>query len=141
MAEGTPQITTNSPAASRTKVAMFFVAFFLFTALVIGVGFYRRADTLALGGRSQVTIINGSPERLRTDIYVGPQFATIELNPGERESVRFSPRETLEMETNIVRFGEKIHTINGPTFSSDKATSVTLRLRGGAIYSLEHTSE
>lgn len=141
LAEGPQNVVTNSPTASRVKVALFFLAFFVFTAVVIGIGIYRRDATLALGGKSKVTVINTSKERLRADLTAGPQVATLELAPGEQETVRFSPHEPLVLETNVLKYGRQMITIKGPPLTPDGTTSATLNLRGDTAYSLDFRNE
>ncbi|MEO8376265.1 MAG: hypothetical protein ABI579_01230 [Candidatus Sumerlaeota bacterium] len=141
MADVPQQVATNSPGASKVKVALFFATFFIFTAAVIAVGFYRKSDFQAMGGRLRVTVKNESTERMRADLFVGPQLATVELRPNQEELIRFSPKGSATLEVDLLRYGKKLGSYEVALPSSDQETSVSIHLLKNDIMKYEMTGE
>lgn len=72
-------------------------AFFLTTA-------HLQKDRLrALGGPLSIEVRNSSEEKLRADVVVQEQVVTLEMDPGEGGTVRFSPTDTTPILLRVYR--------------------------------------
>ena len=103
--------------AGRRKLVLFFLLVVVMSVVFGVTGYLQRDAIRALGGKMLVEVWNDSGERLRSDIYVGPQFVVLEMNAGEHNLLRFNPPRPLPLEISIFRRNNKLTTYEHGSFS------------------------
>ena len=106
----------ESVKRSKIKLVILAVVFLSLGMTAVVTGWLNRERVQALGGPLHVEVFNESGERVRADVYVGPTFATLELDPGEQGMVRFTPREESPVEIRLFQEGELLKSIEHGSF-------------------------
>jgi hypothetical protein len=115
---------------SRIKLLLFAgIVAVLFLASLI-TGYLKRDELQALGGPVLVEVTNKATERLRADVYVGSQFATLELDPEGQGLLRFSPRRQESLRIVLVRKSERLLEENYSTLQPKEKRQIGVTILG-----------
>ncbi len=136
----TPQ-DTSQQKSGRLKLVLFFVLVVVMALTFVATGYLQRDSIRALGGKMHVDVRNESGERLRADVYVGPQFWVLEMDAGEHGLLRFKPARPLSLEVSIFRRNNKLATYEEGPFSPDTPYNVNVVIKSPEDVRFEQVEE
>ncbi len=85
-----------------------------------------RDEVLSLAGPVRIVVQNKSETKLRYDLSLSDQLATIELDQGESEEVRFNPKERAPFLAQIYRKSSLLKTVEFENIEPDQISSFQL---------------
>lgn len=124
----TPQ-DKSQQKTGRLKLVIFFLLVVVMALSFVATGYLQRDSIRALGGKMLVDVRNESGERLRADVYVGPQFWVLEMDAGEHGLLRFKPPKPFPLEISIFRRNNKLATYEEGPFSPDTPYNVRVVIK------------
>lgn len=117
---------------SRLLLVGFAILVLSFAAFFVTTGFMQRDHFRSLGGPVSVMVRNESDTKVRTDIWLGPDLTTLEMDPKEFGKIRFAPKKSEQLRIDVYSMtGEKISREIGPTFEPSREASATASWTNG----------
>jgi hypothetical protein len=111
---------------SRIMLIGFALLVLSFAAFFVTTGFMQRDYFRTLGGPVSVTVRNDSDIKVRTDVWLGPDLTTLEMDPQEFGTIRFSPKKPEQLRIDVYSMnGQQITRELGPTFQPGQEVSAT----------------
>lgn len=108
----------------RFKLLLFAGFVFLVAAGALASGLMKREEIRALAGPLHVNLENAADVRLRADLFVGDEYATLELEPGRSGMVRFSPKEPQPIDLQLLRKNRPTKALRHGTYQPEERAEV-----------------